>query len=128
MLRDDIRAMLFLSPSGINKYIRLLREEGVVELDRYIAPSRLSLGHPLYRLASDTEQVERYLRSLDGPREVRTKPAPATRPHDPSSRIYRMEDDGKFKCPAPQWPIPAPDPVLAAFFGMTKSEPDACSA
>jgi hypothetical protein len=50
MLADEIAWFLKFSPSGARKYIRDLREAGVIELARYIEGTATYLGKAVYQL------------------------------------------------------------------------------
>jgi hypothetical protein len=114
MLKDDLRDMLGISQSGINKYVQLLRTAGVIELERYVGATRTSQGIPVLRIARDSAVVDAYLLALE---EAPAFPRTA-RPVDHARHIHRIEDDGHFPDRSPTVGIPAPDPVLAAFFGL----------
>jgi DNA-binding transcriptional ArsR family regulator len=115
LLRDEIRDLLGLSASGNNKYIALLREAGVIEMMGYVNPVGNSPGHPLYRLNRDAAVVDAYLRSLEeGSAKLVTL-------KDTSRHIHRLRDDGPESVFVPKRGIPAPDPVLAAFYGIAQA-------
>jgi DNA-binding transcriptional ArsR family regulator len=114
MLKDDIRDMLGVSQSGINKYLQLLRHAGVIEIERYIDVTRFSIGRAVYRLSRDADLVDVYLHSL-------AESAKQVAPKDPTRHIHRLEDEGPWPDRLPKPGIPAPDPLLAAFFGMSQA-------
>lgn len=121
LLRDEIRHLIGGSTSGANKYLALLRAAGVIELDRYIGVTKRSPGHPLYRLNRDSEAVDAFLRSLD----VRATGRPAERlaapvPDHQGRQFHHLEGDKPRACLAGDT-IPAHEPVLAAFFGLTRT-------
>lgn len=113
MLKDDIRDTMHLSQSGINKYCQLLRHAGVIEIERCINRTRFSPGTPVFRLARERGVVDAYLKSLD---EGGVRKAPAK---DPTRHVHRLEDEGPYPDRLPTISIPAPDPLLAHFFGMS---------
>jgi biotin operon repressor len=112
MLRADLRNVIDMSESGVNKYILMLRADGVIEVDRFVNATRSSPGHPMFRLVRDTERVDDYLRAVAAGSALREKPKQP-------NRIHRL-DTGSFHPGALSMCIPAPDPVLAHFFGLTQ--------
>ena len=60
MLADEIAWFLKFSPSGARKYIRDLREAGVIELARYIEGTATYLGKAVYQLTPDPERVRAF--------------------------------------------------------------------
>lgn len=123
MLRNDIMDLLGSSPSGTNKYIALLRESGVIELERYVDRTRNSPGQPLYRLNHSPVVVADYLQSIErGAARVEKHNRPAAKA-DQSRHIHRIPDDGgESRNHMPELRIPPPDPVLAAFFGLNQTQ------
>lgn len=57
MLADEIAWFLKFSPSGARKYIRDLREAGVIELARYVEGTATYLGKAVYQLTPDPDRV-----------------------------------------------------------------------
>lgn len=112
MLRSEIQQFLGASKSGAGKYIAMLRNAGVIVLDRYVDPTSFSVGHALYRVSDDAELVDGYLKALG------TNAAKRTLQVDPTRTLHRLSDDSNYKGKQTGWRIPAPDPVLAAFFGL----------
>ena len=53
MLADEIAWFLKFSPSGARKYIRDLREAGVIELARYIEGTATYLGKAVYQISPE---------------------------------------------------------------------------
>jgi DNA-binding transcriptional ArsR family regulator len=118
MRRADIREALDLSGSGVNKYLAQLSEAGVVEIARRINPSSTSQGTAVFRLVRDTDRVDDYLRSVEAGSALREKPK------QPRAE-RRLPDNSPFR-QAPLFSrIPAPDPVLAHFFGLTQARASA---
>jgi len=70
MLADEIAWFLKFSPSGARKYIRDLREAGVIELARYIEGTATYLGKAVYQLTPDAERVQAFL-GRDRPAQTR---------------------------------------------------------
>lgn len=118
MRRADLREAMNLSGSSINKYLTLLGDAGVIEIARYINPTAHSIGTAVFRLVRDTERVDDYLRSVEAGSEQRER-------KQWTRSIHRLQDDSPFRH-APQCnPIPAPDPVLAHFFGLIQPQANA---
>lgn len=112
IMKDDLRDMMAMSQSSINKYCQLLREAGVIEIERTVGATRFSSGTPVFRLVRDRAVVDAYLRSLTESAVQQATDINARR------HIHRMQDDGRWPERVPVSGIPAPDPVLAHFFGM----------
>jgi hypothetical protein len=62
MLADEIAWFLKFSPSGARKYIRDLREAGVIELARYVEGTATYLGKAVYQLTPDPNGCGRFWR------------------------------------------------------------------
>ena len=78
MLADEIAWFLKFSPSGARKYIRDLREAGVIELARYIEGTATYLGKAVYQLTPDPERVRAFLAAIVQPkREGATAQGPS---------------------------------------------------
>lgn len=112
LLRDDMRGLLGNSHSGCNKYLATLRAAGVLELDRYVGATRTSPGHPAYRLTRDLQRVDDFLAALAAGAKPPVEPLEAGR------HVHIMADDCHYGRKIEQHRIPAPDPVLAAFYGI----------
>lgn len=119
-LRDELRDLLGYSLSGIRKYLRTLRLAGVIEIERYIDPTRTSPGHPLYRLCRTPGVVDAYLAAL--PVAGAQPPlAKAKWPALPkSSHLYRSADDTEHQVKRAPQGIPPHTPLMVAFFGMDR--------
>lgn len=122
LLADDICDLLKYSPSGARKYIRDLREAGVLELSRYVDGTATYLGKALYRLTPDAERVRMFLAELGHPLQGGT-PRPkssATRiPQAVSSggrHFHILADDTHYAVRLSSAPA-VRDPLVAALFG-----------
>lgn len=126
MLADDIAWFLKFSPSGARKYIRELREAGVIELTRYVEGTASYLGKAVYKISSDSERPKAFLAAI-----CETEPTGANS-HKKRSRLREecLESDGRHfhfladdthltvgvnRCPV------ARDPLVAALFGPALS-------
>jgi hypothetical protein len=116
LLRDDLRALLGYSLSGINKYLRLLRGTGVLEIERYIDQTRTSLGHPVYRLNRAPGIVDAYLEALDANAARLSQARPPAMPK--SSHLYQSPDDVEHHVKRAPMGIPAHTALMVAFYGM----------
>lgn len=113
MLRDEIGEFIGSSKSGTSKYIALLRDAGVIVLVRYLDVTSYSIGHALYRLSDDAQLVDAYLKALGTVVAKRT-----SRAADPTRTRHLIVDECHYRGKPSASRIPAPDPVLAAFFGL----------
>jgi hypothetical protein len=115
----EIQALLKFSPSGARSYMKDLRKCGVVYIPYRIGATSRSIGVAVYALVEDDELVEAFLAMIDNPANVGTpKGAPKSRHTDPSRHFHIMADDANPALRIKRARIPAPDPVLAAFYGM----------
>ncbi len=120
MMRDEFCELLHFSPSGARKYIRELREAGVIEVARYVDPSAHNFGMPVYRLVSGTADA-----FLAETCEVKKAPAVKRRETvatDPSRHMHIMGDDVFYSARSPRVVV-ARDPLIEAFFGPAKVLP-----
>lgn len=117
MLRDEIGEFLGMSPSGRRKYILELRKGGVIELAGFIDATRWCEGHPFFALTGDEAVIADFLSklalpALDEPRLVIPRPS-----REPGRHVHILRDDVEHVA-KPRFKIPAPDPLLAHFFGF----------
>src|SRR5262249_30690652 len=68
MLADEIAWFLKFSPSGARKYIRDLRDAGVIELARYIEGTATYLAKAVYQISPDPERVKAFLAAIVQPK------------------------------------------------------------
>ena len=74
MLADEIAWFLKFSPSGARKYIRDLREAGVIELARYIEGTATYLGKAVYQISPDPDRVKAFLAAIVQPKREGAAP------------------------------------------------------
>lgn len=119
---DDIQALLKFSASGTRKYVRELRNAGVIELARYVDGTATYLGKPVYQLTADPELVSGFLAAIIEPKTpVDTAKRyeaqlDKTIAQDPSRRFHIMSDDTPYAIRVSRAPV-ARDPLVAALFG-----------
>lgn len=126
MLRDDIGELFGFSPSGVRKYVKDLIEHQIIEFVRHVDPTEKSLGIPLYRLNPDALKVAAFLAALD----LGQLEQPGAGRHtllsaalaDPSRHFHVLQDDEACFPRLHRWRIPAPDPLLAALFGLAGAQ------
>jgi hypothetical protein len=118
MRRDALRDLLGVSRSGINRYLAILRAAEVIEVERDLWPTCTSPGHLVFRLIANGERVDDYLRVIALPPPPPPQPSCIVPPDDPACRIHRLPDDSRWPLLSSKGRFPAPDPVLAAFYGM----------
>jgi hypothetical protein len=126
MLADEIAWFLKFSPSGARKYIRDLREAGVIELARYIEGTATYLGKAVYQLTPDAERVKQFLGAISQPKREGAPP----RKERPSLRdqamagagrhFHILADDTHYAIRVNRAPVTR-DPLVAALFGAAPS-------
>lgn len=121
----DIQQILCMSPSGARKYVRELLSAEVIVIDRSEHIRRIAgkgseqMIH-YYKLTDDESKIDKLLAALSAPRAEKKKeeePRKRVLTGDPSRHFHIMEDDTHYPVKT-QRKVPAPDPLLAAFFGM----------
>lgn len=117
MTRQTISELLSMSPSGTRKYIADLKREHVMVTVRQDGATSWHNGHDVYRLNPDVDVIDSFLAKL----EAGTVPkSPAKRGENAAevrSGLHICSDDMAFSVKVSGFKIPAPDPVLAHFFG-----------
>jgi DNA-binding transcriptional ArsR family regulator len=123
MLADEICDLLKFSPSGARKYIRDLREDGVIELARYVDGTATYIGLAVYTLTPDQERVRAFLAGLDQPRA----PAPPNAKHrdrfaaaGAGRHFHIIADDTHYAVRVSRVQV-FRDPLVAALFGPAAS-------
>jgi hypothetical protein len=91
MLADEIAWFLKFSPSGARKYIRDLREAGVIELSRYVEGTATYLGKAVYQLTPDPERIAAFLAAIAQPKREGAPP----RKERPGLREQAMAGSGR---------------------------------
>lgn len=119
-----IQEVLRMSPSGTRKYVRELITSDVIMIDHTdtiprIAGKGAEQTVHYFRLTDDEAKITRLMGMLSAPRTEKKKgdPRKPTLTGDPSRHFHIMMDDTHYAV-KPQSKLPAPDPLLAAFFGM----------
>lgn len=116
LARDEIGALLQVSPSGVRKYLADLCQ--LVEVAR-------EEGEQVCRLKVGAAAAGAYLDAL-----AAQPPARPARPHptilelamrDPARHIHIMRDDEEFK-PRMFRALPQHEPMMAHFYGMVRME------
>lgn len=121
----DIQEVLCMSPSGTRKYVRELLSSDVIVIDRSehirrIAGKGSEQMINYYKLTDDESKIDKLLAALSAPRAEKKKeeePRKRVLTGDPSRHFHIMEDDTHYPVKT-QRKVPAPDPLLAAFFGI----------
>ena len=126
MLSVEICFFLGFSPSGTRKYVRILRNAGVIELARHIGGTASYIGKPVFRLSDDQGVVNAFIATLSEPRvavQHRAVPPAAKdrKPEVPGRHLHIMGDDVPYSVRA--WRgTPTRDPLVEAFFGPAGAE------
>ncbi len=128
MPRDDINLLLGYSESGGRKYIQELAADDIIMIvDFEPKQPRAQAGAPIYGLNKDAAVVDSFLSMIDTlPENVvqlramadRSGPRMQKVPAEDVHYVHMLRDDVEHKPRAVKFRIPAPDPVLAAFFGF----------
>ena len=133
MLADEIAWFLKFSPSGARKYIRDLREAGVIELARYIEGTATYLGKAVYRISPDPDRVQAFLAAIVQPKREGAPPRkerPGAREQSMAGagrHFHILADDTHYAIRVNRNPV-ARDPLVAALFGAAPSAPAAAVA
>ncbi|SFM14436.1 MULTISPECIES: winged helix-turn-helix domain-containing protein [Rugamonas] len=127
MLADEIAWFLKFSPSGARKYIRDLREAGVIELARYIEGTATYLGKAVYQLTPDPDRVRAFLAAIVQPKREGAPPRkerPGLREQHMAGsgrHFHILADDTHYAIRVNRAPVMR-DPLVAALFGMAPSQ------
>lgn len=127
MLADEIAWFLKFSPSGARKYIRDLREAGVIELARYVEGTATYLGKAVYQLTPDPERVRAFLAAIVQPKREGA-PARKERPGlreqamaGAGRHFHILADDTHYAIRVNRGPVMR-DPLVAALFGTAPAQ------
>ncbi len=133
--RDDFGLLLKMSGSGARKYIRDLAGENIIVVASVDEPVRKGqMGAPVYGLTDDAELVAAFLKKLETePRNLTERRAQVDHSTGAEPRMYKeknddghlvhtLRDDVTHRPRASKFRIPAPDPLLAALFGLAPAE------
>ncbi len=124
MIAEEIGFLLKYSPSGTRKYIRDLREAGVVEVARHIGATENYIGKSVYAVSQDAGHVKGFLLAIT----LKKKSAPVKEavlvPKMPAgSTLHVMDDDMPNRVRIHRKPARRDD-LVAALFGATgRAEP-----
>jgi len=127
MLADEIAWFLKFSPSGARKYIRDLREAGVIELARYIEGTATYLGKAVYQLTPDPDRVKAFLAAIVQPKREGAPPRkerPGIREQSMAGagrHFHILADDTHYAIRVNRGPVMR-DPLVAALFGAPQSQ------
>ena len=127
MLADEIAWFLKFSPSGARKYIRDLRDAGVIELARYIEGTATYLGKAVYQITPDPERVRAFLAAIvqpkrDGAAPRKDRPGLREQSMAGSGRHFHiLADDTHYAIRVNRGPVMR-DPLVAALFGSAPSQ------
>jgi hypothetical protein len=127
MLADEIAWFLKFSPSGARKYIRDLRDAGVIELARYIEGTATYLGKAVYQLTPDPERVRAFLAAIVQPKREGVAPRkdrPGLREQSMAGNgrhFHILADDTHYAIRVNRGPVMR-DPLVAALFGSAPSQ------
>lgn len=122
MLADEIAWFLKFSPSGARKYIRDLREAGVIELARYVEGTATYLGKAVYQISPDPERVQSFLAAIAQPKREGAPPRkerPGLREQAMAGagrHFHILADDTHYAIRVNRNPV-ARDPLVTALFG-----------
>jgi DNA-binding Lrp family transcriptional regulator len=127
MLADEIAWFLKFSPSGARKYIRDLREAGVIELARYIEGTATYLGKAVYRISPDPDRVKAFLGAICQPKREGAAPRkerPGLREQSMAGtgrHFHILADDTHYAIRVNRSPVTR-DPLVAALFGPAPNQ------
>ena len=127
MLADEIAWFLKFSPSGARKYIRDLRDAGVIELARYIEGTATYLGKAVYQISPDPDRVKAFLAAIVQPKREGAAPRkerPGLREQNMAGsgrHFHILADDTHYAIRVNRNPV-ARDPLVAALFGAAPSK------
>ncbi len=127
MLADEIAWFLKFSPSGARKYIRDLRDAGVIELARYIEGTATYLGKAVYQITPDPERVRVFLAAIVQPKRDGAAPRkdrPGLREQSMAGNgrhFHILADDTHYAIRINRGPVMR-DPLVAALFGSAPSQ------
>jgi hypothetical protein len=127
MQADEIATFLRYSPSGAGKYIRDLRDAGVIELARYVDGTITYIGKAIYALSSDSERVQTFLAALAQPKRRVIDHGSKRLPGLPEKsmcngrQFHILADDTNYAIRVNSAPAQR-DPLVAAFFGSAPAQ------
>jgi hypothetical protein len=133
MRLDDIMVLLGFSASGARKYTHELVGEGVLKIHGFDpAPPKCRIGKTIYALNKDQRAIDAFYERLAlipvNLTERRAKADHSAGPRmqklqvEAGRQVHMLRDDVEHKPRSARFKIPAPDPVLAAFYGFAGAE------
>jgi hypothetical protein len=129
MTREHIQTLLKFSPSGARKYVRELVNAGVMVVSHLEHVPRISNKGQAqqihwFKLTDNEDIIDNVLAVIlrKEKEKVPREPAPRVLTGDPSRHFHIMADDTHYPVRVQHKKIPAPDPLLAAFFGRAQVE------
>jgi hypothetical protein len=125
----EVADLLCFSESGARKYItELVADEIVLVAGFDPAPPKTRIGKTIYKLSDSVSIVDAFLERLDiAPQNLTQRRALADHSAEPRMQkvlsedgrhIHMLRDDVKHNPRTSPFKIPAPDPLLAQFFGL----------
>lgn len=122
LMRDEVGHVLGYSPSGARKYIKDLREFGVIELARYVEGTATFLGYPVYKLTSDAQRVEDFLATVESNMQMPARGQGEFKAVvDPTRHFHIMQDDVQHAIRVSRVKV-ARDYLVTALFGAPRGQ------
>lgn len=120
MMFDQICAMLAMTPSGGRKYLRDLREAGVVHVVNHDSPRPPHfIGYQVFGLVSEA-LADEFLDKIALPANGRMVVPVKARDENPGVRTHIMGDDVRFEVKRPKF-VAHRDELVSALFGPAVS-------
>lgn len=121
MLADEIAWFLKFSPSGTRKYVRELRDAGVIEVAHYVEGKENYIGKAVYQLTPDQERIKDFLAAIAEPKLEGKTPPQRLKLREQSlaeagRHLHIMADDTHYVIRVHRKPA-GRDPLVAALFG-----------
>ena len=117
----EISECIGMTKSGGRKYIRDLREEGIIQEVGYASGKigNLLLARPLYAVNPDSEYVKRFLDAINAPaKDGLPRRRGQHKEFDASATLHVMNDDEIYRIKRAPVKIPAHTDLMKALFGM----------
>lgn len=122
---DEISVLLKLSPSGLRKYVKDLRQSGILILARIDCVGSLTPGTAYYRLCNNKEKIKSVLARIsetlaDVPiaEPVQTSQARARALSTEGRQFHILRDDTEYQIRTPALKPPKHDQLLSLFYGL----------
>lgn len=126
MMRDEISNLLGNSPSGTRKYLRDLRDLGIVQIARYAEGTANFLGGAVFGLVDDEARIADFIESIERTQELPVHTGPSrsgldkAQP-DPTRHFHILQDDVAFQVRISRAPVMR-DPMVTALFGAPRGQ------